>query len=509
MLTAKEDGLQFLNIQQPLQIKSAENRRLVRGNATLSRNKKEAPIQTGRAGNERNPNEANECVRLPRMIGSVRSDSSSLPLTSRDKLKSYRKPAPKMANITKKVKQSLAYELFPFKATGGFHPGHMMLQSSVSDARVLQSTLSISSFAQAWQANRDKKFQIWGLDHRGRTIQLINKSLGDQMDECFEGTALAVTQVASIEFARGATGDCDAWKSHMRGLSQLFYMRGGLGTFPSLWYNVSEVDFMGSYMFAHAPFFSSNDYQPFRTARSNLDVWSDSTAQSLSSPNNVARSKLRLLPETHCLGEELNSVLAEMHVLNEDFPHYSERPYSRSHINHILKFRRTIEFRLFNLLYKNPPASCNAQYAYILALQIYVNRVFRTFERSAQIPSRLAARLRHALLEIKIDGNDQWEQLSGLLLWMSVVGGAACANGALRMWYIIFTSNIGSRMSLGTWERFNAVLKDRLYSAEDLAESFRELWNDGGGDFFIGAGAGIVWSEAAGLAINDSVDDYI
>jgi hypothetical protein len=263
---------------------------------------------------------------------------------------------------------------------------------------------------------------------------------------------------------------------------------------------------MGSYMFHHAPFFSSDDYQPSYTARSNLDVRSNSTAQSSHSLNNIARSKLSLLPETRVLGEELNSILAEMHVLNQDLQYY-RRSYSNSHINHILHLRRTIEFRLFSLLHEKPPASCNIQYAYILALQIYMNRVFRTFKRGERIPSNLAARLRHALLEMKIDENGQWEQVSSLLLWISFVGGATCANGSLRTWYVTFTGYIRNRIGLRGWEKVNAVLKDRLYSTGDLAENFRKFWNDEGEDFFFGIEAEIVSPEASRLAINDSVDD--
>jgi hypothetical protein len=75
----------------------------------------------------------------------------------------------------------------------------MILRFAALDARVLHSILSVTSFA---VANGDKTFQVWGLDHRGRTIQLINKSLGDQVDKCSEGTVLAVAQMASVEVIR-------------------------------------------------------------------------------------------------------------------------------------------------------------------------------------------------------------------------------------------------------------------------------------------------------------------
>jgi hypothetical protein len=69
-----EDGFQFLNIEQPLQIKSAANRRLIRRCATLSRNKNKARSPTARPSDSRNADEASYELRLQGMIGSGTTD---------------------------------------------------------------------------------------------------------------------------------------------------------------------------------------------------------------------------------------------------------------------------------------------------------------------------------------------------------------------------------------------------------------------------------------------------
>jgi hypothetical protein len=79
-----------------------------------------------------------------------------------------------------------------------------MLRFAVLDARVLHSILSITSFA---IAKGNNTFQVWGLKHRGRTIQLVNKSLLDQVDECPEAAILAVAQMGSLEVIRTQVRD--------------------------------------------------------------------------------------------------------------------------------------------------------------------------------------------------------------------------------------------------------------------------------------------------------------
>jgi hypothetical protein len=263
---------------------------------------------------------------------------------------------------------------------------------------------------------------------------------------------------------------------------------------------------MGSYQFNHTPFLSNNDYQPASTTKISLDTCDDSTMRSTRSPRNAARSKLNLLLETPILGEELNSILAEMHVINQYFQPYYGQPYSYNHIHDMLNSRRAVEFRLFNLPHDD---SCNIQHAYKLALQIYINIVFRTFKRGEKLLANLATRLHHVLLKIDLPEMEHWGYIESLLLWISYVGGASCASGALRMWYINFARHIRQIIGLRTWEDVNAVLKERLYSSGELAESFYVFWNEEGEDFEFEIGEEIVGSELGRLAIDDFVDDWI
>jgi hypothetical protein len=267
---------------------------------------------------------------------------------------------------------------------------------------------------------------------------------------------------------------------------------------------------MGSYMFGHPPFFSSADYEHAYTSKHNLDASCDSTGQCSSSLIDVISSKISSLPEAGIIREELNSILAEMHLLNQDLQRNSGRPYSEHHLNHIIELRRGIELGLFGLLYEDSSTLYAFEYAYILALQLYFNRVFRTFRRGWKLPTNLASRLRRALLEINLeDGKHQWEQVSSLLLWASFVGGASCSSGPLRMWYIAFSSYISNRIGLNTWEKENDVLKDRLYPSGDLSKRFREFWNDRSEYFSDGVGLEIVWPGRPTLVFNNSSDDQV
>lgn len=263
---------------------------------------------------------------------------------------------------------------------------------------------------------------------------------------------------------------------------------------------------MGSYMFDYTPFLSNNDYQPVSTGKINLDTCYDSTMRSVKSPRIAARSKLNLLPETHVLSEELNSILAEMHVINQYFQPYYGQPYSYNHIHDMLNSRRAVEFRLFNVPHDD---SCNVQHAYKLALQIYINIVFRTFKRGEKLLTNLATRLHLVLMKIDVAEIEHWEYIESLLLWISTMGGASCASGALRTWYINFARHIRQSLGLKMWEDVNAVLKERLYSYGELAESFYIFWNEEGGDFAFEIEDEIVESELAGLGIDEFIDDWI
>jgi hypothetical protein len=174
------------------------------------------------------------------------------------------------------------------------------------------------------------------------------------------------------------------------------------------------------------------------------------------------------------LNQEITNVLFQMRALSKLIDQNPPTTNPEAHIRAFLTSRTSVEHTLMHVA--NQPRTDTITRVTCLAAQIYVNKVFRTFEKGAPIPHLIAERLKLPLQMLILSRALSSQDLPELMLWTAVIGGIGSLDGPLRQWYISVIGSICYSMGLSTWQDVYLKLQSWPWCEKYLSSECGALW---------------------------------
>lgn len=149
----------------------------------------------------------------------------------------------------------------------------------------------------------------------------------------------------------------------------------------------------------------------------------------------------------------------------------------RALVNEFASRRCAIEYQLLTLAQANAGSEDENRAATEccrLASQIFVNLVFRKVSPGWMVHSRLATRLRAAIIEFDRDHASQ--HAATLLLWTSVMGYLALRAGTMQLWFAGWVAHCVNELDVVAPEDLTYQLCKIAWSHCALREPLQEMW---------------------------------
>jgi hypothetical protein len=222
------------------------------------------------------------------------------------------------------------------------------------------------------------------------------------------------------------------------------------------------------------------DKQPLLYLHSDVDNLSlnrlDLDAPATLTLYNASINSLPHHDEYITLNEEIINVLSQMRALSNLIDQNPPTTNPEAHIRAFLTSRTSIEHTLMRVA--NQHRTDTISQATCLAAQIYVNKVFRTFEKGAPIPHLIAERLKLPLHMLILSRALTGQDLPELMLWTAVMGGIGSLDGPLRKWFISVIGSICDSMRLTKWRDVYLQLQSWPWCNKYLSSEGEALWLD-------------------------------
>lgn len=171
----------------------------------------------------------------------------------------------------------------------------------------------------------------------------------------------------------------------------------------------------------------------------------------------------------------LRSILAQMNTINKFIANASLDTYLQMHVQAYILTRFSIEYSVFEVLDK--PDLDDESKAVCLAAQIYINKVYRTFEKHHMVPDRIAQRLKEPLLAV-IQSHYENKEHCDLILWAAVLGGLGSRDKDLRRVFVFAISAVCISMGWTAWSEVLGQLNLWVWCKNCLEEECSELWSE-------------------------------
>ncbi|KAE9374865.1 hypothetical protein N431DRAFT_438260 [Stipitochalara longipes BDJ] len=345
------------------------------------------------------------------------------------------------------------------------------IPAAMTDEALLHSTLASSGGHMLFYTNLPSipsSSLANYLYHKTETIRVINERLRNTTevltDESLGAIALLIT-------SQTCQGDYNEMNIHMRGLSQLVNMRGGLGHLGMNGLLAGEIlwcDNVTAFLSASKPLLTvpeNNPFEAFNDRRLSLFL-TDSHKNENSPLWNPAFERVL----SNDLIDALRSLLAMTELLNSspklsvhDMLVYDRK---RAFIQHQLSniAMPPLSADLFRI-----PESCR------LASVIYSNLALWGFTPPMKLFGDLAEMLHNALQATTERQVDDWGIWWELLLWTLFIGGHAMLGRPDRIWFSTMIREILRRRNLIGWSSIRQVL-ELMPVYHTLWEPFQILW---------------------------------
>ncbi|KAH8726412.1 fungal-specific transcription factor domain-containing protein [Phaeosphaeriaceae sp. PMI808] len=468
-----EVAFQFINTSKPTEYLSPANRKLVRSNATQQRSRKRRRPNVPH--DEHNSIETQDTDCSPQ----IGVQLSPLPV----KMEQH------MYSMLEYQETVVGPSLFPVKELFDLHPGHrIMMCMALQDTKVLNGAVAIACLRLLYTeqlSNSDlKSGMVMALRYKQQTIELVKSHMIKEQNAHIDiATALSIMNLATLEVM---TLNAKGWHIHMRALRRLTEAHGAKKTLSIARFTILDVDLIGCYMFDTQPQFSLKVIQP------SLDELRESQPEDIKEMIDLSSTTFSCTNDLICLDGSLVDCFVRMRDLNGFITEGANASYRQARVQAFIISRFSLEYKIIDIAKK--PELNNHSKAACLAAQIYINRVFRTFHKTAEIPHRLAVKLRGLVFEFASKPLEI-KEVSGLMLWIAVMGGIGARDANLRQFFISTISSLCNTLGLVTCADIREQLSFWSWSEEYLGAESRVLWSEvnmfhAHDHSFLGEGAG-------------------
>ena len=155
--------------------------------------------------------------------------------------------------------------------------------------------------------------------------------------------------------------------------------------------------------------------------------------------------------------------------------HYRALAHPETHVRSWVTTRICVEHSLLEILAHADVNSLTRSVC--LAAQIYVNRVFRTFQRGAMILHGISKRLKNTIVGT-LEATQGDEHTSALARWVGIMGGLGAQDGALREWFVESIRVVRHRLGVTTWDEVHKRLERWCWDDDLLGREGETLWRE-------------------------------
>jgi len=449
---AGHSSFTFVNTSKPGEALTPENRKLIRGNATLRRQQKNR-----RDSGEKKRNNVFPPDHLPLSMPQSPSSGSM---------------QEHMWSMLKYQETVVGPSLFPLKVLHDLNPGQrIMMCMALSDDKVLNAAVAIASLRirliEKLPALDSQRWHTTALRHKQEALKLVKAHMSANRDSYIDvPTALSMMHLATLEFM---VLNEDGWNAHRMALKQLVRHPNSRSAVKMARYTIFDVDAIGCYMFNKQPVFSLDDLAPDHTALDTCDQ-----PIKLGDVTILTNMHSHVTPTTG-LDETVQTILDRMRDIDYFISQGTHNSYLQIHVQTYLDTRTLIEHTIFDLLHQD-----NLDYqsrTVCHAAQIYINQAYRTFGKGSEIPHRIALRLRDSMIEVieeVLNGHD----LDASMLWAAMMGGIGTRDTEIRKFFISTISIFSSELGLTTWPAIHEQLTKMPWSEEYLGTECKLLWEE-------------------------------
>ena len=158
-------------------------------------------------------------------------------------------------------------------------------------------------------------------------------------------------------------------------------------------------------------------------------------------------------------------------MINPEMPVTHPERYIRTYMSAQI----AVEYKIFQILGEENIASISRTMC--LAMQIYINRVPRTFPRGSFFLHKMAQRLKEAM-EVALASSAADTDLPPSILWVTVMGAMGSQDGPLRAWFLDQITRLCRSLRVKTQRAGQDLLQTWLWSSQALDNEAVALWGE-------------------------------